>query len=188
MSAARRNTAYLAVAAIMAATAVTLWAMGRSPLPPSGHILLWHGAGAAGPDSQDLMDWYTPSHLLHGLLFYAALWLLARRLDLRWRLVIATTVECGWEFIENSAWVIDRYRAVTISLDYNGDTVINSTADILAMILGFGLARILPVPVSGAIVIGFEVLTAIVIRDGLALNVLMLLWPIQSILDWQAGA
>lgn len=133
------------------------------------------------------MDWYTPSHLLHGILFYAALWLLARRLSFGWRLVIATIVECGWEILENSNFIIQRYREVTISLDYFGDSVVNSISDILMMVFGFWLASRLPIRASIAIVLGFELLTTLLIRDGLTLNILMLLHPMDSVRDWQAA-
>ena len=178
---------YLFSALMLAVTLVILWMMGRNLISPSGTVKLWHGANATGWSSQDLMDWYTPSHLLHGFIFYAALWFVARRLSLGWRFAIAMGVECAWEILENTNAVIDRYRAVTVSVDYNGDSVINSFVDVLAMAVGFALSRVLPVWVSVAIVIGFEVLTAFLIRDGLALNVIMLLAPVESILDWQAG-
>lgn len=184
----RRAFPSVLVVAIFVATLLILWAMGRSLICPCGTVALWHGHGAEGLSSQSLTDWYTPSHLLHGLLFYAGLRLAAPRVPLGWRLVVATLIECGWEIVENTEWVIERYRSATISLDYNGDAVINSGVDILTMLLGFALARRLPVWASVTIVIGFEVLTTALIRDGLALNILMLLWPLQSVLDWQAGA
>ncbi|WP_306113298.1 DUF2585 family protein [Roseovarius sp. MMSF_3305] len=177
---------YLVTAAVVLATLVTLLWMGRVPWCQCGHIDLW-GTVGTNEGSQQLFDWYTPSHLLHGFIFYAALWLVVRRMPLGWRLVIATIVECAWEIAENTNAVIERYREVTISLDYYGDSVLNSASDIAAMLVGFWLARRLPVWASFAIVIGFEVLTMAIIRDGLALNVVMLLYPLDIIRDWQAG-
>ena len=113
--------------------------------------------------------------------------MVARRLALGWRLAIATVIESAWEILENSEAVIERYRSVTISLDYYGDSVINSVADILAMVAGFALARFLPVWASAALILLFEAVTTWLIRDGLALNVLMLLWPLEAVKAWQAG-
>jgi len=176
------------IALILVLSAAWLWWDGRVPICKCGYVKLWHGQTMSSENSQHLTDWYTPSHILHGILFYWALWLIFRdRLSFGWKLVIATAVEAAWELIENSDFVIDRYRAVTISLDYYGDSIINALADIVAMILGFWLASRLPVLASVAIVIGFELLTMWLIRDGLALNILMLLWPIEAVKSWQAG-
>ncbi len=170
---------------VLATCAILLW-MGRVPWCACGYVDLWGTVGTS-EGSQQLFDWYTPSHLLHGFIFYAALWLVARRMPVGWRLVIATLIECAWEIAENTNAVIERYREVTISLDYYGDSVLNSFSDIVAMLVGFWLARMLPVWVSFAIVIGFELLTMAIIRDGLALNVIMPLWPLEAIRDWQAA-
>jgi hypothetical protein len=184
----KRAFPYWITAALIAGAAIWLLAVGRVPICTCGHVKLWHGETMSAENSQHLFDWYSPSHIIHGILFYAGLWLVARRLPVGWRLVIATAIEASWEIVENSDWIIERYRSVTISLDYFGDSVINSVADILMMMLGFWLARRLPVWASIGLAIGFEALTAWLIRDGLALNVLMLVWPQEAVRIWQGGA
>ena len=178
---------YLLTALIIALAAAYLLWIGREPICKCGDIKLWHGTVVSSENSQHISDWYTPSHIIHGFLFFGILWLVARRLSLGWRLAIATLVEALWEIVENSDAVIERYRSVTISLDYFGDSVLNVVADITAMIIGFFLASRLPVWATVALAIAFEATTIWLIRDGLALNVLMLLWPLDSVAAWQAG-
>lgn len=177
---------YLLTAALIAIMVAWLLAAGRAPICACGVIRLW-GENNTAEGSQQLFDWYTPSHVLHGFLFYALLWLVARRLPIGWRLAIATAVECLWEAVENSPMIIERYRTATIALGYDGDSVLNSFMDVMAMLAGFWMARKLPVWASVAVVIGAEAFVMWVIRDGLALNILMLLWPVDAVRVWQQG-
>ena len=183
----KRISPFAIVVAIILLTAGWLLWIGREPICKCGYVKLWHGEVVSAENSQHISDWYTPSHIIHGLLFFGALWLVARRLSIGWRLAIATLIEAAWEILENSDMIIERYRAVTISLDYYGDSVLNTVADILAMVLGFFLASRLPVWVTVALIILFEAVTITLIRDGLALNVLMLLYPLDVVADWQSG-
>ena len=182
-----RLTPILTTLGIILLTAFYLLWIGREPICTCGYIRLWHGEVVSAENSQHLTDWYTPSHIIHGFLFYGALWLVARRLSFGWRLSLATLVEALWEIIENSDAVIERYRTVTISLDYYGDSVINTVFDLFAMILGFWLAARLPVWATVALILLFEGVTTWIIRDGRVLNVLMLLYPLDWIAEWQAA-
>lgn len=138
-------------------------------------------------NSQHVFDAYSLSHVLHGVLFFGFFWLFRKRMSFGWRLVAATAVEVGWEMLENSPIIINRYRATTVSLGYEGDSIINSLGDILSYLAGFYLARKLGLWKSVALFLVVDLGMLWLIRDNLALNVLMLLWPIDAIRKWQAG-
>jgi uncharacterized protein DUF2585 len=183
-----RSTWHLTTVVIVAVAAAILLAMGRLPLCKCGYIRLWVGAVSSSENSQQISDWYTFTHIVHGFGFYALTWLVARRWPFGARLVLATLVEGSWEVIENTDFVINRYREATISLDYYGDSVINSVSDMISMVVGFPVARCLPIRWTIGLTIAMELFLAYMIRDNLSLNILMLIYPVDAIRRWQAAS
>ncbi len=159
--------------------------MGRLPLGPDGKFGWWDGDIWSSENSQRFAVPYSFSHIGHGLLFFAFLWLVARRLPLRHRFLIAVLVESGWEILENSPLIINRYRNATIAQGYAGDSILNSVSDLLMMCLGFLLAARLRPWASVALLLIMEIGCAIWVRDNLTLNVVMLIHPVEAIKHWQ---
>ena len=184
----RRTLPWLAVAAVLAGTAYGLRSQGRLWACSCDYILLWSGDAWSSDNSQHLLDPYSFTHVLHGFAFCGLLALVVPRLPAAWRLWLAVSIEASWEVVENSEFVIRRYREETAALGYNGDSVLNSLSDIAMMGIGFLAAGRLPIWAAVALVAVLEIVPLIIIRDNLTLNVWMLLWPTERVAVWQAGA
>ena len=187
MKKSNRRTAPLIAYAIVVTAAAILLAMGRPPICTCGTVDLWVSSTTSAKTSQMLSDWYSLSHIVHGLLFYGLLWLVLRRWPVGNRFLVALAIEAAWEITENTPMIINRYREATVALGYTGDSVLNSLSDIAMMGLGFLLARKLPLWAAVAVVVVLELVPLYFIRDNLTLNIWMLLAPNQSIRAWQAG-
>lgn len=164
-----------------------LVAMGQPLIFSGGYVKFWHGVVQSSENSQHIADWYTFSHIIHGLIFFWMLYPLRRYLSTTQRLFLALGIEIGWEILENTDFIIDRYRAATISLDYYGDSVINSVSDVCAMLLGYFAAERIRWPIIVIVALLMEIVVGYLIRDNLTLNIIMLVHPVDAIKLWQAG-
>jgi len=173
--------------AIIASTAgVELW-FGRSPLGPDGRFGWWENDIWSSENSQRVADVYSFSHVIHGMLFFGFLWLVARRLPVPYRLLLALLIEAAWEISENSPVIIDRYREATIAQGYVGDSILNSSCDVLMAAVGFWLAARLDLRVILVSIVVMEFGCLLWVRDNLTLNVIMLVHPSETIKSWQAA-
>jgi hypothetical protein len=177
----------IAALVLFVAQVIILHFMGRIPICECGYVKLFEPGVNSPGNSQHLADWYTPSHIIHGFLFYGLGWLILRRAPLSARLSLAVLIEAAWEVAENSPLIIDRYRTATMALGYSGDSILNSAMDTVFMALGFLFAARVPVWLTISVAIFFELFTGWLIRDNLTLNVLMLVWPVEAVRTWQGA-
>lgn len=174
-------------AALFAAQILILYVMGRVTICECGYIKFFEPEVNSAGNSQHLADWYMPSHIIHGFVFYALGFVLFRKRSLAMRFALAVFLEAFWEVLENTPMIIDHYRSATMAVGYTGDSILNSAMDTIFMSLGFLFAARMPVFVTVFVAVVFELYTGWIIRDNLVLNIIMLLWPIDAIKEWQSA-
>jgi len=181
------GTCLLVWSALIAVQALVLTAMGQPLICACGYVRLWGGLTAGPEMSQHLTDWYTYSHVIHGIGFYFVLWLIAPRTPVTVRFMLALAFEASWEVIENTPFIIDRYRQLALAQGYFGDSIINSVGDMMAAAFGFILAQALPVWGTVVLTVSIELFLAYMIHDNLTLNLIQLIYPTEAVSLWQAG-
>jgi hydrogenase/urease accessory protein HupE len=164
---------------------VVLHLLGRVWICACGTIRFWVGDIHSSELSQQIFDWYTPSHVIHGMIFYGVLHLLLPRTPVLARLAIAVGIEVAWEIAENSPWVIEAYRKQALAAGYTGDSILNSVLDTVAMMTGFALARLLPWQATVALALLAEVTVGALVHDNLTLNVLNFIHRFPAVEAWQ---
>ncbi len=175
------------VAALIAAQIGALAALGKPAICQCGYVTLWYGNPAGPETSQQLTDWYSFTHVTHGLVFYLGLWLLVPRWSVGARLVAAIALEVGWEVLENTPLIIERYRQGGLAQGYVGDSIVNSVVDTLAAAVGYVMAWRFPVKLTVTLALVVEILLGYAIRDNLALNIVQLIAPSEILTRWQSG-
>lgn len=175
----------LAFLSIVLVTAVIEFLMGRIWICKCGYVDFWYGNTNGSGNSQHITDWYSFSHFIHGMLFYGFLHVVARKLPVQTRFILAVLMEAVWEVFENTPFTINRYRTETAALDYIGDSILNSISDIITCGLGFLLVRKIPITLAVILIVVLELFALYFVRDNLTLNVLMLVYPMESIKLWQ---
>jgi len=183
----KRSLPWFAILVVLLGTALILRSQGRLWWCACDYLLVWSGDPWSSDNSQHLLDPYSFTHFLHGFLLCGLLTLLVPRSSTVWRLWLAITIEAVWEIVENSEFVIRRYREETAALGYHGDTIVNSLGDILVCGLGFIVAQRLGFRRAFVLFLLTEVTLAILIRDNLTLNIVMLIHPLETIKEWQAA-
>lgn len=185
-SSARRWAPFVFAGVAVVVAAALLLSMGRHTWCDCRSVIPWSWDVWSKHNSQHILDPYSFTHVLHGLAFFAGLWVLAgSRLSIAWRCAATAVLESAWEILENSPIVIERYRAATISLDYFGDSVVNSIADVACCLLGFWIASKLPWRVTLAAFFVTEAMLLWWVHDSLLLNILQLVWPLEAVKQWQ---
>ncbi|OGF69835.1 hypothetical protein A3H65_00855 [Candidatus Giovannonibacteria bacterium RIFCSPLOWO2_02_FULL_45_14] len=181
------STAVLLCAGIILIQALALSSFGQPPICECGYVKFWEGVVLSSGNSQHLTDWYTPSHIIHGFLFYLLAWYLFPRSSVGARLLFALAIESGWEVFENTPWLINHYRQQALAQGYIGDSIINSVFDTMSAALGFIMARKLPTFAIVVVAIALELYVGFMIRDNLTLNTANLIYQFDFIKEWQSG-
>jgi hypothetical protein len=175
-------------AAIVLVQALVLFILGQPPICTCGYVKVWEGIVKSPGNSQHLTDWYTFSHIIHGLVLYGLLKLAFPRMPAAWRFACAVGIEAGWEILENTPMVINHYRKQALAQGYVGDSIINSVCDNIAMIAGFAFAWRARVWMTVGLVLALELFPLFCIRDNLTLNIVNLTYPLEAIARWQGGS
>ncbi len=181
----QNRLAAASIAMLFLVAAVALWTQGRVWWCQAGDMMPWSWDIWTTHNSQHVIDPYAFTHVLHGVLEFWLIGLVFRRMPLAWRLALAVAIEGTWEVAENSAFIIERYRTVTLSLDYFGDSIINSLADMVCCASGFAIAYKLRFWKSLALFLATEAILIAWIRDSLVINIIMLIYPIEALKVWQ---